>query len=466
MRPKELQSMGIPRGLPFEAAIAAAKEASRQGYKKGNLRKAFSTALGDPQAYIHDPLFGEFARAILAAGTQKEQYVPRAESAPCRIWGQDIERGALTQMENACALPVSLRGALMPDAHEGYGLPIGGVLGVKDAVIPFAVGMDIACRMCMSVLDLPLSALERKTKRLESALEKETGFGVGVSFKERQTHGVMDLDWSVSPVTAGNKDFAWAQLGTSGSGNHFVEFGELTLQVPVGTLAPGTYLALLSHSGSRGTGAKLAEHYSTLARNLHAELPKELIYLAWLPLASHEGQEYWRAMELMGEYARANHEIIHHRIARHVGSEILMRVENHHNYAWIEEHFGESMVVHRKGATPAGIGATGIIPGSMATAAYVVRGRGEPESLNSASHGAGRRMSRKAALSRFSAADAGRYLKNKGVKILSAGLDELPMAYKNIHEVMAAQEDLVETLGHFMPRIVKMAPSGPQFHSR
>ena len=162
----------------------------------------------------------------------------------------------------------------------------------------------------------------------------------------------------------------------------------------------------------------------------------------------------------MGEYASANHQLIHEHIARHIGARVIAQVENHHNFAWIEEHFGRKMVVHRKGATPASAGALGVIPGSMATPAHVVVGLGEPESLGSASHGAGRRMSRKAALARFSAEAAKRYLKGRGVSILSAGLDELPMAYKNIEEVMAAQRTLVRTIATFMPRLVKMADSG------
>jgi len=147
-------------------------------------------------------------------------------------------------------------------------------------------------------------------------------------------------------------------------------------------------------------------------------------------------------------------------LSARMSAQVVAQVENHHNFAWIETHFGERMVVHRKGATPAGRDAMGIIPGSMATPAYVVTGKGEPESLSSASHGAGRRMSRKAALARYSVQDARRFLKGRGVTILSAGLDELPMAYKNIDEVMAAQKDLVRIIATFHPRLVKMAPSG------
>ena len=160
-------------------------------------------------------------------------------------------------------------------------------------------------------------------------------------------------------------------------------------------LEAGTYLALLSHSGSRGTGNLIASHYSKLAARLHPELPDELMHLAWLDLDGAEGQEYWAAMELMGRYAAASHELIHRYVLENLGATPLAEVENHHNFAWLEEHRGQRLVVHRKGATPAGEGVLGVIPGSMGDPAYVVRGLGSAESLCSASHGAGRLMSRK-----------------------------------------------------------------------
>jgi tRNA-splicing ligase RtcB len=275
----------------------------------------------------------------------------------------------------------------------------------------------------------------------------------------------MDADWNVTRVTAGLKDRAWSQLGTSGSGNHFVEFGQLRVTDETVGLPCGEYLALLSHSGSRGTGAQVAQHYSRLARNLHRELQPELANLAWLDLSTEAGQEYWAAMELMGRYAAANHALIHAHMARALGVEVLLDIENHHNFAWRERHrlpdgSEQDVIVHRKGATPAGSGVLGIIPGSMGTAGYVVRGKGMSESLNSAAHGAGRRMSRTRAKALFTWDEAKRFLRERGVTLLSAGLDEVPMAYKNIDEVMAAQADLVEPLAQFEPRLVKMAPGG------
>ena len=392
-------------------------------------------------------------------------FAVRATDAPYRIWGSDFEPTALDQLKNACRLPVAVSGALMPDAHVGYGLPIGGVLATHEAVIPYAVGVDIACRMKMTVLDLPLSTLTDDQPRLRRALERETQFGIGATFRSRRQHDVMDEDWRVTRLTAMLKDRAWSQLGTSGSGNHFVEFGRLVVTDDAVGLPPGEYVALLSHSGSRGTGAQIAQHYSRLARDLHPELPKELANLAWLDLASEPGREYWAAMELMGKYAAANHALIHAHVRRALGVEVRLDIENHHNFAWRERHrrpdgTEAEVIVHRKGATPAGAGVLGIIPGSMGTPGYVVRGRGVAASLNSAAHGAGRRMSRTRAKQIFTWDMAKAFLRERGVTLLSAGLDEVPMAYKDIDAVMSAQRDLVEPLARFEPRLVKMAPGG------
>jgi tRNA-splicing ligase RtcB len=418
-----------------------------------------AAVVGNPAGHVEDPLAGEFAKALI-----RSPRVLRPAKAPWRQWGTDLDPEAVNQLARACQLPVSVAGALMPDAHVGYGLPIGGVLATEAAVIPYAVGVDIACRMKLTVLDLPMRDLDRRRERLVKAIEAETRFGIGASFGERREHDVMEEDWSISPITRKNRDRAWAQLGTSGSGNHFVEFGAFSLTQTVQGLEPGDYVALLSHSGSRGTGAAVCEHYSRVAQERHPDLPRELLHLAWLELGQAEGAEYWAAMELMGKYAAANHGLIHRHLARHLGLEVLLDVENHHNFAWKELHSiggtGREVVVHRKGATPAGKGVLGIIPGSMATPGYLVRGLGNPESLASASHGAGRVMSRRKAQESFEWEKVNRLLKDRGVHLISAGIDEVPGVYKDIGQVMAAQSDLVETLGRFDPRIVKMAPSG------
>lgn len=460
MKSRELVNLGIPRGESLRAAKAALAAAVAAGFGKQDLRTAMRELADNPRAYTDHEIFGALAKSLLDDAVEQKRFVPRTEPAPYKKWGKNLDEGSLDQMRNACALPVAVQGALMPDAHIGYGLPIGGVLATKDAVIPYAVGVDIACRMKMTVLDLPVGALTGQTDRLTKALENETRFGIGASFRERRAHDVLDLDWRVSPITAQHKDKAWSQLGTSGSGNHFVEYGTLEVKEDGFKIPKGTYLALLSHSGSRGTGASVADHYSKLAMQLHRELPKELMHLAWLDLDLEAGQEYWAAMELMGHYAAANHACIHRHIAKALGVDVLLDIENHHNFAWKETHHGERVIVHRKGATPAGEGLLGIIPGSMANPGYVVRGKGNPLSLNSAAHGAGRRMSRTQAIKSFTWSQTKKLLAERGVTVLSAGLDEVPMAYKDIDEVMAAQSDLVEIIARFDPKIVKMAPAG------
>ncbi len=376
------------------------------------------------------------------------------------IWGKDLDPQALGQMENAMELPVALKGALMPDAHKGYGLPIGGVLAVDNAVIPYAVGVDIACRVKMSVLPIAFSKYDVLRGALKTALERHTCFGMGAAFKRPKDHPVMDKDWGFCALVKGLKDKAWKQLGTSGSGNHFAEFGKLSLDRDELGLKKGNYIALLTHSGSRGTGAKIARHYSDLAKSLHPELARHLKDLAWLSMDQEPGITYFKAMELMGAYAQANHEIIHESIFRALGQSPILALENHHNFAWKEKTGLRTAIVHRKGAIPAGKGILGIIPGSMADPGFIIKGLGNEEAINSAAHGAGRAMSRTAAMKLFTFKDLQGILKKKQITLISAGLDEIPMAYKNIHHVMAQQKTLVKTLAIFEPRLVKMAPAG------
>ena len=459
MNTQQLLHLGIPFGEPMQRAKEFLAAYMLKGGDREQIEHNLAMIVADPAAHLNDPLRGALAKSLL-----KGRAAPRAKPVPWKQWGTNLDPNSIEQIENACRLPVSVRAALMPDAHVGYGLPIGGVLATDNAVIPYAVGVDIACRMKLTVLDLAVKDLARRQDWLRAAIEGETRFGMGAHFKERREHEVMDRDWSVSPVTKSHRDKAWSQLGTSGSGNHFVEFGTFTARARIHGLEPGEYVALLSHSGSRGTGAAVCAHYSKLAKQRHPELPRELANLAWLELDTEAGREYWQAMNLMGEYAAANHACIHRHIARHLGVDVLLDLENHHNFAWQETHLIDGqkreVIVHRKGATPAGPGVLGIIPGSMATPGFVVRGRGNAESLNSASHGAGRVMSRTQATKTFNWKDANRFLKERGVTLISAGLDEVPMVYKDILEVMAAQADLVEIIGEFNPKLVKMAPAG------
>lgn len=456
MKRRELENLGL-NSAQVALAQRLCKKAADERWKKHQMRDAVLQVIADPEANLSHDIFGELAE-LLSTQNFEERDVP----APWKQWGTDLDPGAIRQLQNACRLPVARRGALMPDAHIGYGLPIGGVLATKDAIIPYAVGVDIACRMRLSVLDVPQNALDdpKERDRLRQVLEGETRFGIGACFARAHDHEVLDRDWNVSQITKKHFGKARSQLGSSGSGNHFVEYGIFTLDAPDLGLEKGSYLAILSHSGSRGAGAAVAGYYSRLARELHPELPDELQHLAWLDMDSQEGQEYWAAMNLMGEYAAANHEVIHREMIAALGAEALATVENHHNFCWKEEHDGEEVYVHRKGATPAGLGVLGIIPGSMASPAYVVRGRGEEVSLKSASHGAGRVMSRTQAKKTLDWQDVSKQLEARGVELLSAGLDEAPDVYKDINKVMSAQTDLVDVVARFQPKLVKMAPAG------
>jgi tRNA-splicing ligase RtcB len=455
---KDLIALGLPSG-PHIGMLLAVLPAAQAELGEPTLREILGRLATDPATFLQHPHFGP-AAAALQAQRRPPPYIPRQTPAPLRVWGEGLEPEALQQIKNAASLPVAVSAALMPDAHVGYGLPIGGVLATENCVIPYGVGVDIACRMKLSVYDVPGSDLDRMRDRLVGILNRETLFGTGAAFRTPHAHAVLDADWSSIPAVARVFDRARAQLGSSGSGNHFVEWGVLSLDVPELGLGPGEYLALLSHSGSRGAGAQIASHYSRLAMDLHPELPPELQRLAWLDLDSEPGQEYWTAMNLMGEYAAANHAVIHRKVHRALGAELVAGVENHHNFAWKEQHGERELIVHRKGATPAGVGVLGVIPGSMASDCFVVRGKGSAASLDSASHGAGRVMSRTAAKQRFQWDQVLPVLRERGVQLLSAGIDENPFVYKDIHQVMAQQGDLVEIVARFQPRIVRMAEAG------
>lgn len=459
MKSRDIVELGVPKSLLKDAQLAV-RSAIAGGMKKRALPGFLQAIVEKPDEYRSDPWGGALATA-LAAYRESNRFEERVVPAPWRQWGDDLDPQSIQQLHNACALPVAVRGALMPDAHVGYGLPIGGVLGTRNAVIPYAVGVDIACRVKLSVLDLPVDALESKHEQLKRVLLRETQFGIGARFEKRREHDVMDRDWSVTVTTKRNRDKAWSQLGTSGGGNHFVEYGVFSVGAPSLGIPAGKYLAILSHSGSRGTGASVCEEYSRRAKARRPELPTPLKNLAWLDLDTEDGQEYWAAMNLMGEYAAANHACIHRHMVAALGAEVILDLENHHNFAWKEIHDGEELIVHRKGATPAGEGILGIIPGSMATPAYVVRGLGHPESLMSAAHGAGRVMSRTQATKTLKWRDAHAFLAERGVTLISAGIDEVPAVYKDIQAVMRAQADLVEPVAQFQPKLVRMAKDGP-----
>jgi tRNA-splicing ligase RtcB len=312
--------------------------------------------------------------------------------------------------------------------------------------------------MCLSVFDIPAAELDRKESLFARELEAATLFGSGARFREAADHPVMDREaFRDTPLLRSLHGRAWKQLGTSGGGNHFVEFGrvEVAEHDPVLGLAPGHYVGLLSHSGSRGLGANIANHYTRIAR-AKRRLPQEATHLAWLTLDEMEGMEYWTAMNLAGDYASACHDVIHVKIATALSRLPIRVVQNHHNFAWREVHNGRDLIVHRKGATPAGKNILGIIPGSMTAPGFIVKGKGAVASLDSAAHGAGRKLSRSAASASITHHAFREELDRHGVRLIGGGLDEAPFAYKDIAAVMRAQTALVDVVGTFQPRIVRM----------
>jgi tRNA-splicing ligase RtcB (3'-phosphate/5'-hydroxy nucleic acid ligase) len=482
MNSRQLVKLGVPQNCVPQAiqAVQAIAKYNHSVAKESriNVEQYIADCIRGTLVFVDD---NEQYPHMVALQKLRELFLEESSFVPptpiaYRTWGNEIDAGSHAQMQQACGLPMAVGAALMPDAHVGYGLPIGGVLALDNAVCPFAVGVDIACRMRLSVYDMRPETLDKKNLFIE-ALERGTLFGVGVGYERghQMNHPVMDEDWSITRVTKDCKTVAWQQLGTSGSGNHFAEFGILTVPEYVvninlvgddtGALHPvhpGRYIALMTHSGSRGAGSNVCKMFSGVAQ---AKLQKKYEYLgrlAWLDLDTQEGQEYWAAMELMGRYAAANHEIIHRNVSKLLGEKPIAFVENHHNFAWKEVHGGREVIVHRKGATPAGVGVLGVIPGSMATPGYIVAGLGNPESLNSASHGAGRCMSRKQAKDKYNWNATKKNLEAQGVTVLSAAADEVPGVYKDIEGVMDCQKDLVQKIAQFDPKIVKMCGDGSQ----
>jgi tRNA-splicing ligase RtcB len=462
---KQLRSIGYPEGPVIPIAMNTMEKNFKHMSEEDAL-EILSSILQSPNQYADDVVLGKIAEALLPKPPAGGPEVSLNQSGiPFNVFGSEgIEQGALHQMYTAAKLPVAVAGALMPDAHAGYGLPIGGVLATENAVIPYGVGVDIGCRMCLSIFDIDPKELQAKENFFTRELNEATLFGSGATFDRPSDHEVMyRKEFDESGLLKGLQGRAWKQLGSSGSGNHFVEFGivELKEKDEVLEIEAGNYLGLLSHSGSRGLGANIANHYTKIAKEKR-RLPGEASNLAWLSLDEQEGIEYWMAMTLAGDYASACHHIIHEKIAKQLGRRPLKMVENHHNFAWKEMHDGKEVIVHRKGATPADKNVLGIIPGSMTAPGFIVKGLGEEASVNSASHGAGRKMSRTSAIKSITHKQLTEELAKHGVKLLGGGLDEAPFAYKDIYEVMKAQKHLVETVGLFYPKIVKMDGAQPK----
>ncbi|WYD81528.1 MAG: RtcB family protein [Candidatus Electrothrix gigas] len=381
------------------------------------------------------------------------------EKRPIKLWLDDLEEGALEQAKHLANLPFAFRHiALMPDAHQGYGMPIGAVLATEDVVIPNSVGVDIGCGMC--AVQTSLQAIEQDTlKKIMGSLRKQ----IPVGFK----HHKKAQDASFMPaspaedgldalrIVRGEYRAALKQLGTLGGGNHFLEIQQ----------GSDGFVWLMIHSGSRNLGYKVAHHYNKLAvelnRKWHTSVPEKW-QLAFLPLDGRKGQDYLLEMQYCVDFAQANRRLMMQRmqevVVEQAGDVQFGEMINiAHNYAAMEHHFKRDVMIHRKGATRAYPDQLGIIPGSQGTMSYIVQGRGEPESFMSCSHGAGRRMGRKQAQKELDLAAEKERLAAIGVihgMRNSKDLDEAPGAYKDISVVMENQRDLVEIVVELRPLAV------------
>lgn len=465
LRGKDLRSIGYPEG----PVISIAMNVMERNFKHHTTEQALEilkNILASPAEFAGDEILGAIATPLMPKPVLEGAEISLNKTGiHFNVFGSEfIEPGAMNQMYQAAKLPISVAGALMPDAHAGYGLPIGGVLATENAVIPYGVGVDIGCRMCLSIFDINPKELVQREQYFTRELQEATLFGGGKEFAMSTPHEVIERkEFDELPLLKRLQGRAAKQLGSSGSGNHFVEFGvvEIAEKDEVLGIEPGVYLGLLSHSGSRALGANVANHYTKIAKQKR-RLPGEASNLAWLNFDEEAGIEYWMAMNLAGDYASACHHVIHSKIAKQLGRKPIRMVENHHNFAWKEEHGGRELIVHRKGATPAGKNVLGIIPGSMIAPGFIVKGKGEEAAVNSASHGAGRKMSRTAALNSITQNALNEILSRHGVKLIGGGLDEAPHAYKDIHVVMNAQKHLVDTVGLFYPKIVRMDGAAPK----
>ena len=393
---------------------------------------------------------------------------------PVKSWCENCEEGAVQQAVNLAHHPALVHHvALMPDAHQGYGMPIGGVVAAKGAVIPAAVGVDIGCGMIATETDIPAEAFAEMSFRraFQEKLKERIPVGEGVSHRVTQ-------DWEgFEEYTAHNgmRSSLWPSkldrmnLGTLGGGNHFIELQKSTALDGSGDPEGGAKVWLMIHSGSRNLGKRIEEHYHRIAARMcerfHSPLPDK--DLAFLPIDEPTGHDYFTDMLFALRYARENRrrmmEAMKATLAEFVpGANFVRTIDIHHNYAAFEEHFGEKVCVHRKGATSAKLDEIGIIPGSMGTASYIVRGLGNPESFMSCSHGAGRRMSRIAASTTLTVEECDkamdgivceRWHKYKGFGKAKGKLDlsEAPQAYKDIEDVIASELDLVEPLVRLVP---------------
>jgi len=386
-------------------------------------------------------------------------HVITTERQPIKLWLNDIEDGALAQAKNLANLPFIFKHiALMPDCHQGYGMPIGGVMATKGVIVPNAVGVDIGCGVMAVKTNIEIHDV--KAAELRQVLGEIRQL-VPVGFEKHKADRACQLDGKMSRefLPGGIVEYEWdnavRSLGTLGGGNHFIE-------IQAGS---DGYVYLMIHSGSRNLGFQVAKYYNNIAivsnEKWFSIVPKEY-ELAFLPLDSIEGQEYLCEMRYCVGYASMNREIIMAKVKQAIaaiigGVEFYEHIDIAHNYAAMENHFGQNVLVHRKGATRARDGELGLIPGSQGTSSYLVEGKGCPDSFESCSHGAGRRMSRTQARRELDLAGEKKRLDNAGV-IHSVrnkkDLDEAAGAYKDIEVVMANQADLVRVLVELRPLAV------------
>ncbi|QNF35937.1 RtcB family protein [Adhaeribacter swui] len=454
----DLLKLGFPAGRTISLAISLMQKHYGHLTPTAQL-DVLKQALAAPDTFVKDTVMGELIAALAKPHAPTGEVNLHEQPKPYAVFGENlIEADAKEQMDLAMRLPVTVSGALMPDTHKGHGLPIGGVLATSGVVIPYAVGMDIACRMHFTLYEVPASVLEQKKPQLKQVLLDQTRFGVNTGFEKPQDHAVFDRpEFNQIKILQQLQMRAAYQLGSSGTGNHFVEYGKVTLtsEANAFNLPAGEYVGILSHSGARSLGKNIAAHYTQIAMDT-CRLPVEAKYLAWLDLKSQAGQEYWQAMQIANDYARACHEQIHERLSAWFGEKPVACVDSPHNFAWREQYQGQEVIVHRKGAAQATAGTYNVIPGSMTQPGYLVRGLGNTAALDSSSHGAGRALSAKKAAQVLYQTEMNGLVKAFGVELIGSSLQESPLAYKNMHYVMDSQLQQVEILGTFTPRIVRM----------
>ena len=365
-----------------------------------------------------------------------------------------MEDGALEQAKNLANLPFTYKWvSIMPDSHQGYGMPIGGVLATKDVVIPNAVGVDIGCGMC--AVKTSLTEIDKETlKKIIGEIRKVVPVGFNKHNEEQDVERMSKTNINVKnfPVVFREFENALYSLGTLGGGNHFIEIQK----------GDDDHIWIMIHSGSRNLGKQVADHYNKVAKELNKKWCSsvdEKHDLAFLPADSEEGKAYIREMNYCVDYAFANRKLMMDRVLREVAKKVgNMKTEPMiniaHNYARLENHYGKNVWVHRKGATSAKEGEIGIIPGSQGTKSYIVKGKGDKESFESCSHGAGRKMGRKQAERELDLEAETKMLNDQGIIHSIRGIkdiDEAPSAYKNIKTVMDNQKDLVEIMVELTP---------------